>query len=372
MEPWLVGMKLLLLCYVAVSFTLAGGEKIVPAVLLALAFTSAGVLSHLVKRRGVKVLFQALSTAAAAAGFFFVHQVFAALIPLAAAELVWGLSGSLALALLPGIAAAGLTEVWFLPTYLLAAGLSLGGFSVLARWAARLEAASREIEKLHAANDALVSAAGRSAEAEDERAYLTQLEERNRMAQEIHDKVGHTIAGGMIQIEAASALLERDREGARAMMENSVAALREGMESIRGTLRGIKPAREELGIHRLKAMLDEFSASGAVSTRLSFSGELSVISRLQWKTILDNIRECLTNTARHSAARQARVSLEVMNRLVKVEARDDGRGCYTITRGLGLAGMEERTEALGGKLVVDGSRGFSVIMLLPREEREGT
>jgi glucose-6-phosphate-specific signal transduction histidine kinase len=101
---------------------------------------------------------------------------------------------------------------------------------------------------------------------------------------------------------------------------------------------------------------------------LYFSGDLSAIGRLQWMAILDNVRECLTNTARHSGARQTQVSIEVMNRLVKVEARDDGRGGYSITRGLGLAGIEERTEALGGKVVIDGSRGFSVIMLLPREE----
>jgi signal transduction histidine kinase len=368
MEPWLIGMKFLLLGCVMTAFALRGGEGVTPVVLLALVFSSASVLSHLLKPRAARLALQALSVAAAAAGFFAVDAGFAVLIPLVAAELAYELTGVLWLILVPALFVMVFVGREQFASYALSAGFGLIAFAFLSRYTARLETAERENERLRASNESLLAGAVRSAEYEDEIAYLSQLEERNRLAQEIHDRVGHAIAGGMIQLEAASALLERDREGARAMMDNSVNALRDGMESIRRTLRGIKPAREELGIHRLKTMLDEFAAASAIATRLSYGGDLSAIGQPQWKAILDTIRECLTNTARHSSAKETRVRIDVMNRIVKVEAKDDGRGNYSIKRGLGLTGIEERTAAIGGKVILDGSKGFSVIMLLPREE----
>ena len=57
--------------------------------------------------------------------------------------------------------------------------------------------------------------------------------------------------------------------------------------------------------------------------------------------------------------------MEVLNTLLKVEIKDDGIGCIKIIKGLGLSGIEERTMNLNGKVIIDGSNGFSVIILLP-------
>jgi len=57
--------------------------------------------------------------------------------------------------------------------------------------------------------------------------------------------------------------------------------------------------------------------------------------------------------------------VEVLNTLIKVEVKDDGIGCFRIEKGLGLSGIEERTMNLNGKVIFDGSSGFSVIILLP-------
>jgi len=70
---------------------------------------------------------------------------------------------------------------------------------------------------------------------------------------------------------------------------------------------------------------------------------------------------------KHSSASAVRVKIEVMNKVIKMEVRDNGRGEAAIKKGMGIAGMEERTGAAGGKLIIDGSDGFSVITLLPVE-----
>jgi signal transduction histidine kinase len=370
MEAWLIGMKFLLLAYVVISYALAGGGSGATVVLIALTFVCMSMLPHLLRPRVLRRILRVFSAALPAAAFILVDPGFVVLFPLASVELVYDLSGSLLWSVLPPILIAGLIPREIVAPYILAAGLGILAFVLASQSSARLEALRRENERLRASNEDLQRSAVRSAEYESELSYLSQLEERNRLAQDIHDRVGHAIAGGIIQLEGASALLDRDREGARAMIGNSIHALRDGMESIRAAVRGIKPAREELGVHRIKTMLDRFAAGGEIGVRFTHAGDLDAIAHTQWKLIMDNVRECLTNTIRHSSARNLRVGVEVLNRIVKVEVRDDGRGVYSIRKGLGLSGIEERTSGIGGKVIFDGSKGFSVIMLLPRESTD--
>jgi signal transduction histidine kinase len=238
-------------------------------------------------------------------------------------------------------------------------------FMFAARVRTRLSSVQRENERLYASNAALHDKAAARASYHEQIERLARLEERGRVAQDVHDRVGHAITGSIIQLEAALAVIDEDSGSARSMIANAMSALREGIDSIRATLRGIKPAQEQLGVGGIQAMLDGFALNAGIAARLTHSGNLGAITRLQWNVITDNLRECLTNTIMHSTSRAIRLSVDVMNRLVKVEARDDGRGVYSLRKGLGIQGMEERTEGIGGKLIVDGSRGFSVIMVLP-------
>lgn len=207
--------------------------------------------------------------------------------------------------------------------------------------------------------------------------YSSQLEERNKLAQEIHDRVGHAISGSLIQLEAAKLLLTNEsssresnsrKEQGLAILENVTGVLRDGMESIRATLRNIKPSVEQLGINRVKLLLDEFSASHPIKTILLHSGNLERISHTQWKVIYDNMYEALTNALKYSEATAITVKLDILNTLVKAEVRDNGIGAHVLQKGLGLAGMEERSQSCGGKVIIDGTNGFSVITLLPLEE----
>lgn len=195
--------------------------------------------------------------------------------------------------------------------------------------------------------------------------YLVQLEERNSIAQQIHDKVGHSISSSLIQLEAAQLVSEQDPAMAKKIISKVTGVLREGMESIRQTLHNIKPAVEQLGINRVKSILDEFRANSMIRVNLTDRGDLSLISYQQWKVISDNLTEALTNSLKHSRATDISVSISVLNKIIKLEVKDNGVGVSRINKGLGLAGIDERTASIGGKAIFDGSRGFSVITILP-------
>jgi signal transduction histidine kinase len=367
MDAWLLGMKVLILGYVAADFALRGTAAPVPVVLASLAYVSCAVAALLLKPPNARRLLLLLTAAAAFGVQLGLDPAFAVLVPLPAAELVVALGISVTWAVLPSALIALLVPVDGLPAYLLVAGLSVAGYTVALGLRKRVRTLEHEGERLRSSYESLHRSAALRAGYEDELASLAQLEERNRLAQDIHDRVGHALSGGIIQLEAAAAVLDTDRGAARTLMENSVRALREGMDEVRSTLHGIKPAPEQLGVHRIRGMVEKFAAESGIAARVTQAGNLAAVTRPQWRLVADNLRECLTNTLRHSSARSLTVNIEVLRRIVKVEVRDDGRGALSVAKGLGLAGMEERTEALGGKLVVDGSRGFSVIMLLPLE-----
>ena len=187
------------------------------------------------------------------------------------------------------------------------------------------------------------------------------------MAQTIHDRVGHTISGSLIQLEAAKLLISKEQHRAEKIVQNVITLLREGMENIRATLHNIKPPVEQLGVNRLKLLLDEFTANHSIETILICSGNIERISARQWKVIGENTSEALTNALKYSQAKVIRLSIQVLNTMVKAEIKDDGAGARVLKKGLGIRGMEERSGNLGGKMIIDGSQGFSVITLLPLE-----
>lgn len=195
--------------------------------------------------------------------------------------------------------------------------------------------------------------------------YTAKLQERNIIAQEIHDKLGHTISGSLIQLEAAKMILDKDSNKSKAIIQKTIDVLRVGMESIRFTLKDIKPEVEQLGINRIKLLIDEFKSKGEIDARLYYSKGLERISYIEWKVISDNIQEAFTNIIKYSKAKNVKVNVQVLNTLLKVQVKDDGIGCLRIEKGIGLSGIEERTMNINGKLIIDGSNGFSVIILLP-------
>lgn len=226
----------------------------------------------------------------------------------------------------------------------------------------------KRIEKLENKNSKVLEKLNNQNEYRKQLEYSSQLEERNRIAQEIHDKLGHNIAGSLMQLEAAKLLMEKDKTKSKIIIENTINVLREGMESIRATLKNIKPNKELVGYNQLKLMADEFTSKSSITTNIYCFGELEFISSIQWKTIYDNIKELLTNVMKYSGAKNVKISIQILNKLIKIEVKDDGKGCIDIINGIGLTGIEERCFSLNGKLILDGSDGFSVIQLLPIEQ----
>ncbi|MBC1227378.1 sensor histidine kinase [Listeria booriae] len=198
-------------------------------------------------------------------------------------------------------------------------------------------------------------------------AYLAKLEERNALSHQIHDQLGHSLTGGLMQLEAAKALLSTNQEKAAELLDNAILINKAGIEEIRKTLKTTKPAQESLAINRVKAQLEAFETQYGIRTIFQMQGELSKVTQAMWYVFIQNLTEGLTNVLKYSQASRVEVTLTILNKFVRMEMKDNGVGADSVTKSLGLTGMEERTAKLGGKLVIDSTDGFQIITLLPLE-----
>ena len=197
--------------------------------------------------------------------------------------------------------------------------------------------------------------------------HTSRLEERNDIAQKLHDELGHTLSGSAMQLEAALMVLDKDTFKSKNMIETVISNLREGTEAIRKILKRIKPETASMTIQTLKVLIDDTELKSGVKINLIYDSEIAELTYKTWQVITENIREALTNMMKYANATKCQVKFERLNKFYKITVKDNGNGALIIKQNMGLLGMKERLSELRGQLIVDGSDGFSVIMLIPIE-----
>ncbi|WP_235805561.1 sensor histidine kinase [Liquorilactobacillus oeni] len=194
---------------------------------------------------------------------------------------------------------------------------------------------------------------------------LAELKERNRLTHEIHDQLGHSLTGGLIQLEAAQILLKQDPEKAKRLLEQATEISRTGIEEIRQILKATAPSHSRLSWQQLQLELADFESNYAIKTVKKFHGDLGMITPLQWQILLQNLQETLTNTIKYAHANQVEVELNVFNEIIQFKFSNDGDVPVNVKKGLGILGMEQRLAQIEGQLIVDTTNNFELNMLLP-------
>lgn len=371
MDIWLIGNKAALLFYVITatfSVSSVGNEW---NLLAYLGYVSLNIATPIFRKKRPKQVL-ALSSAVFLIGCAVqLDALYLLLLPINLYELAafhpTAKRYSLLLMLIPAL---------FVPTTLLPLLISTAFLSYLLHtsvgfYAVKLEREENEREHMSTDLQKLTRSLHENSQYLRQSEYTIKLEERNRLSQQIHDEVGHSMAGALIQMEAARRLLAIDRDKASELLQNAIKISQEGLESIRLTLKDMKPKPEELGINRLRLFVDELSSNRSVQATLSHSGDLDAITPIQWKIIQENATEAVTNSFKYGGASSIHFEIQVLNRFVKAVVTDNGRGAQKVVKGLGILGMEERAATLGGTVVVDGTGGFRVTTLLPREDSHG-
>ncbi|WP_253773336.1 sensor histidine kinase [Goodfellowiella coeruleoviolacea] len=206
--------------------------------------------------------------------------------------------------------------------------------------------------------------AARQAAAEREREARRRVEqERLRIARDLHDVLGHTIAVVRVQAAVADEALADDPEAARAALGVIRLASDEAVRELRGTLGLLRgPDEPEArtpvgGLRHLDALVAATSRSG-LPVRLRTLGEPVPLPVVVDTTAYRIVQEALTNCLRHARASSVQVDLRYLDDRLEISVTDDGQGLARPEQadtGRGIAGMRERASLLGGRVAV-GSR----------------
>ncbi|MGL6175031.1 MAG: sensor histidine kinase, partial [Cellulosilyticaceae bacterium] len=193
--------------------------------------------------------------------------------------------------------------------------------------------------------------------------YLTKVNERNLLAQRLHDKIGHTLAGNIMQLEVVKIIFKQDIDKAVEMVGQITDQLRAGMDDIRLTLRELKPEQSEVGIQQIKSILKDVESRHEIKTYLNYEGDLENIGINRWKIIEDNLQEVVTNFLKYSEGDQMSVSIQNLNQVIRVSFEDNGKVQGPIKKGLGIKGIEERMVMNNGRMVLNTDKGFQIILI---------
>ena len=200
------------------------------------------------------------------------------------------------------------------------------------------------------------------------RALLVQERERRRIARELHDEVGQTLTGVMLQVEGlAAAIPDELREQLDELRETA----RAGTEEVRRIASRLRPeALEDLGLQSaLSALATAFGEQAKIRVERRLDPGLP-LSEEQELVVYRVAQEALTNVARHAHATKVQLSLERTDGRATLTVRDDGRGLASAaTPSHGIRGMRERAMLIGAQLTMIGppSGGTQVQLSIPLE-----
>ena len=187
---------------------------------------------------------------------------------------------------------------------------------------------------------------------------LAALAERERIARDLHDLLGHTLSVIVIKSELAAKLADREPALAAAEIRDVERISRTALQEVRGAIQGYREARvaDEIAAGR--------SALAAAGVTLTADvGPLQLPPDAE-RTLALAVREAFTNVIRHARASRCRVEIAHEGTGVRVVVQDDGIG-GELLEGHGLAGMRSRLAEIGGTVERDGRHGTTVVLRIP-------
>lgn len=203
------------------------------------------------------------------------------------------------------------------------------------------------------------------------------LQERQRIAREVHDIVAHSLTVTMMHLTAARMAVRRDPASAGDALEEAERLGRESLAEIRRTVQLLRGGHER-GTDRtlpdatdIDALLEGYRAAG-VDVEVSANGELRTLDAATGLTVYRILQEAVANAAKHAPGAPVRIAVDAVPDGIRIEVANPVPAHVTAERptgGVGLVGMRERVEATGGR-VDAGVRGgrWRVVATLPVDE----
>lgn len=193
--------------------------------------------------------------------------------------------------------------------------------------------------------------------AQEEIEHLATVAERERIARDLHDVLGHTLSLIVLKSELAARIAEQDPARAAGEMRDVETVARTTLQDVREAIRGYRTGIQD-EVQRARAMLR------AADIDAHFALEPVSLERAAEEALALALREAVTNVVRHSRAATCRIRIAREGADVQLDVQDDGRG-DAYAEGAGLRGMRERIEATEGAVERVPDRGMHLRITVP-------
>lgn len=195
---------------------------------------------------------------------------------------------------------------------------------------------------------------------------MSAVKERNRIAGEIHDNVGHTLTSAVIAIEAGEKLLAQNSKEALEKFSLAKKQVKRGLDDIRSSVRAIQKGAEKAFVVALEELLESIHQNTGltISHIVELSSELLPIQK---HVLLGAVKECATNSLKHGESTQADLLVQEYKGSVRMTFSDNGKGTDGFRFGFGLQNIAARVQSLGGTMATHSTQGegFSVSINIP-------
>ncbi|HOO26935.1 MAG TPA: sensor histidine kinase [Lachnospiraceae bacterium] len=201
-------------------------------------------------------------------------------------------------------------------------------------------------------------------EKQDYEVNLATLNERNRIAREIHDNIGHMLSRSILQVGALLAITKD--ETTKEALEDIKTALTSGMDSIRNSIHNIHEDSIDLKT-KLEAIVHEFTFC-SISFSYYVANDFTIKAKY---SILYIVKEALNNVIKHSNATKVSISIDEHQNLYQIIISDNGtkKPEQGSSGSMGINSMQERIASLNGTIHIDKDMGFRIFISLPKENK---
>jgi signal transduction histidine kinase len=199
--------------------------------------------------------------------------------------------------------------------------------------------------------------------------------ERKRMAREMHDTLAYTLTNLVMMIDAGIGLAVTDSTKLVKHLSQIRLKTQEGLVEVRRTLQSLRPVElvKVQGLHAIRYLVTAFANATKIEMTLNLGNAPLFFEEETGLVAYRLVQEGITNALRHGKATSITVSLGEVDGNLTIQIKDNGVGITEFKEGLGLVGMRERIEKLGGKLSVvsQPGNGFILNALIPLEKGSG-
>lgn len=197
---------------------------------------------------------------------------------------------------------------------------------------------------------------------------LTASKERTRMAQELHDSVGHSLMALIMHLEFAKKICDTKPEKVKEVLTKSEGIAKSSISSLREAVNLLKEEREIKDFNAsIEGIINNFNMLNNIKINFNADENLDNLSSIIKNSMYKTIKESITNSIKHGKATEINISIAREEKCIRLILNDNGVGCNKIVKSNGLIGIENRVTSLNGsvKYFSNDNLGFGIDICIP-------